>query len=94
MIEKAITISLIITAIHISMFDGMIFNFIRVWLEKVLPEWMQKPLFSCIICMGGVWTLILYAILYQHIEINTIFVGLQVIGLNTLISILISKLYD
>lgn len=92
--EKVLTISLIITAIHISMFDGMIFNFISLWLENRLPEWIQKPLFSCIICMGGVWTLILYPILYQHIEINTIFVALQVIGLNTLISILISKMYD
>lgn len=92
--DKVITISLIITAIHVTMLQGMVFSFVRDFLEKKFPEWLQKPLFSCIICMGGVWTLILYPILYQCIEINTIFVMLQVIGLNTIISILISKLYD
>ena len=92
--DKVITISLIITAIHVSMLDGMIFGKFRNLLEKYVPEWFQKPLFSCIICMGGLWTLIFYQILYHCIEINTIFVALQVIGLNAIISILISKLYE
>lgn len=92
--DKIITISLIITAIHVSMLHGMIFDFVREWLETKLPEWLQKPLFSCIICMGGVWTLILFPILYGFIDFRIIFVVLQVIGLNTIISILISKLYD
>ncbi len=92
--DKIITISLIITAIHVSMLHGMIFYFVREWLELKLPEWLQKPLFSCIICMGGCWTVILFPLLYGYIDFRIIFVALQVIGLNTIISILISKLYD
>ena len=92
--DKVLTISLIITAIYASLKDGMIFFNIRLWLEKTFPNWLHKPIFECLICMGGIWTLILYPILYQCIEINTIFVMLQVIGLNVIITNLISKMYD
>jgi hypothetical protein len=103
--DKVITISLIITAIHVSTLPGMIFQKVPKMYDKFLLKQdtksllnylflLRKPLYECLICMGGLWTLILYPILYQCIEINTIFVALQVIGLNAIISILISKLYD
>ena len=55
---KALEISLIITAIHVSMWDSMIFRKIAIYLQR-LPRWTHKPLFECLICMGGCYTLIL-----------------------------------
>jgi len=99
--ERAITISLIITAIHVSMWEGMIFSFVRVWLSNIIDDILtpnaalkvKKPLFECLICMGGIWTLILCPIIYQW-ELNIIITMLEVIGINTIISGLINRLYD
>lgn len=99
--ERALTISLIITAIHISMWEGMIFSFVRVWLSNIIDRlfidktafMVKKPLFDCLICMGGVWTLMIYPILYR-LELNLTITMLEVIGLNTIISGLINRLYD
>ena len=90
--EKALTISLIITAIHVSMLNGMIFNKLSLYLQK-LPDWTHKPLFECLICMGGVYTLLIYPILYGF-EFNLLTTMLQVIGINTIISAVISKMYE
>jgi len=90
MLEKALEISLIITAIHVSMLDGMIFDWFRIWisnqLEKCRLEWFKKPLFDCLICMGGIWTVIL-----NGFNIPTILI---VIGINTIITSIITHIYD
>lgn len=89
---KALEISLIITAIHVSMWDSMIFGKIRLYLQR-LPQWTHKPLFECLICMGGIYTLILYPLMYGF-SFNIILTMLQVIGINTIIVALISKMYE
>ena len=91
--EKALTISLIITAIHVSLLPEMIFSFIRYQLEK-LPLYLHNPLYNCLICMGGIYTLILYPILYHSFDFNTFITMLMVIGINTIISALIQRLND
>ena len=90
--EKALTISLIITAIHVSMWDSMIFAKLSLYLQR-LPRWTHKPLFECLICMGGIYTVLLYPILYGF-DWNLITTMLQVIGINTIIVALISKMYE
>lgn len=90
--EKALNIALIITAIHVSMWDSMIFAKIRLYLQR-LPNWTHKPLFECLICMGGVYTLILYPLMYGF-DYQIITTMLQVIGINTIIVALISKMYE
>ena len=90
--EKTLTISLIITAIHVSMWDSMIFAKIRLYLQR-LPSWTHKPLFECLICMGGVYTLLIYPILYGF-EFNLLTTMLMVIGINTIIVALIYKMYE
>jgi hypothetical protein len=89
-----------ITAIHVSMWQGMIFGWLRIcvsnWIDKLFGErgiWIKKPLFECLICMGGVYTLLLYPILYGF-DIEIIKTILLVIGINTLIVGLISRLYE
>ena len=89
---KALEISLIITAIHVSMWDSMIFGKIRLYLQR-LPHWTHKPLFECLICMGGCYTLILYPLMYGF-DFNIIITMLQVIGINTIIVAVISKMYE
>jgi len=43
--------------LKIAMYEGMIFHKPTKWLGKKLPEWTTKPLFSCIYCMGGFYSL-------------------------------------
>jgi len=88
MILKAVEISLIITAIHISMWDGMIFFKIRLFLSNLIDkcklEVLKNPLFDCLTCMGGVWTLILFPMLFR-MSLDILPIMLMVITLNTLI---------
>lgn len=91
-IVKALEISLIITAIHVSMWRGMLFSklgkSLRVITEKLFGAngyYVRKPLSECLICMGGIWTLILYPILFGF-EFRMFEVMLVVIGINSIIS--------
>ncbi len=94
MIEKAITISLIITAIHEVTKDGMLLERLRVFaaniLDKARVPILKKPLFECLICMGGIWTLAIYPALYG-LDWEIIPTMAAVIGLNTLIAYLTER---
>lgn len=98
---NALEISLIITAIHVSMWEGMIFSGIRVKTSNLIDRFfpsktahmLKKPLFDCLICMGGIWSLIIYPMLFGF-DINILKTMLEVIGINTIISGLISRLYE
>lgn len=96
-IEKVITISLIIVAIHVSLMDGMIFEKLRHALDEVFGDskipFMVKPLYECVICMGGIWSAILYPILYGW-SWDLIPTMLCVIGLNALLSPIIHKIHE
>lgn len=97
MIERIATLSLIITAIHVTTWDGMIFHRIALLLGDRLESWhfavLRKPLWECLICMGGIYTLVLYPLLYgwAWAIIPTM---LGVIGLNTIISALICHMHE
>lgn len=57
LIERAIVVSLLIVATHISMEEGMILNRFRAFLAKLVPEcsiW-SKPLYNCVGCMASIW---------------------------------------
>lgn len=86
---KPIEISFIIVAIWAVMLDGMILFSLRRYLSNKLDntrlEWLKMPLFDCLICMGGIYTLILYPILYGF-DIDIIKTMLIVIGINTLLT--------
>lgn len=98
---KALEISLIITAIYVSMWDGMIFSSVKVWvsnlIDKLLPAkaafMFKKPLFNCLICMGGIYSLIIYPILFGF-DINILKTMLEVIGINAIIAGVIALLYE
>lgn len=97
MITQIIVISLIITSIHVCTLDGMILAKPTQWLGDMLDRWnlsiLRKPLFECLICMGGIYTIALYPIIFGwDWAIAPVMFG--VIGLNAIISSLIVKLYE
>ena len=99
MLEQIIIIALIITAVHVSMFDGMIFGGFRQMLDALFDKpalrrvsWLKKPLYDCNVCMGGVWTLIIYPPLYGiHWHIIPVLLG--VIGANVIFAAIIKYIY-
>ena len=96
MIEQIIVISLMITAIHVSMMNGMVFEKLKDMLSSALDKmrlgWLKKPLYDCNICMGGIWTLVIYPLTWG-ISWQIIPVMLGVIGVNVLIAAFIKYLF-
>lgn len=52
MIQLMFIVSFVVLFIHIIFWRGMIFENIGEYLRKALPEFIQKPLFECPICMA------------------------------------------
>jgi hypothetical protein len=67
MLEKAITISLQITAIYVLFQQGSLLGGVRIWVanfldkhfDKIKSIYIQKPIWDCLCCMSSVWTIIL-----------------------------------
>lgn len=98
MITRIVILSLIITAIHVSTWEGMILHRPAEWLGGLLDLFLcfsvlRKPLFECLICMGGVWTLVLDPILFGW-SWWVLVDMLAVIGMNTIISAVICRLRE
>lgn len=94
MIERVIILSLMITAIHVTMCEGMLLNPLRVMignvLDKIKLSVLKKPIYECLICMGGIYTIVLYPIIWGF-SWNVLPVMLCVIGLNSIVSRLIEE---
>lgn|GEM_PF-2315647 len=97
MLEQIVIISLIITAIYISMSDGMLLHSVRRFICQVCDylhcPTLRKPLCECVVCMGGIYTLAIYPLLYG-ISWQVLPVMLGVIGLNTIISTQLCKIIE
>ena len=88
MITRIIVISLICTAFHVCAWEGMLLHKPAEWvgglLDRIHLSKLRKPLYECLICMGGIYTLAIDPILFGWSW--WVFVDmLCVIGLNTLI---------
>lgn len=88
--------SLAITGIHVVfMQDKLMGLLIGNYLRKHVAEWLLKPLFNCLVCMGGLWTVVVRLVMYKHFDIKVnILCILCVIGLNALILQVINKMYE
>ena len=95
MLTRIIILSLIITAVHVTTWEGMIFHRPAEWIGEWLDRWhmsvLRKPLWECNICMGGIWTLVLDPVLFGW-SWWVLVDMLCVIGLNTLIASALSRL--
>jgi hypothetical protein len=67
MLERAIIISLQITAIYVLFQQGSLFGGMRIWIANLLDKhfdkiksiYIQKPLWDCLCCMSSFWTIVL-----------------------------------
>lgn len=89
MIVKALEISLIITAIYMSMRDGMIFGNVRLWLDIWFGKaekgrFVSKPIYNCLICMGFWWGLAIYFVIWGF-DVMMFPTAFVVVGINTII---------
>lgn len=66
MIEKSLIIALLVLSIHYTMQDEQIFERLGKLFERVLPEAIHKPVFSCPICMVPWYGSILYWVIPWH----------------------------
>jgi len=87
MIQQAATISLTIVALHVCTWDGMILHrpaeALGQLLDRIHLGVLRKPAYECVMCMGGIYTLIAYPLLFgwSWLILPTM---LCVIGLNSL----------
>lgn len=90
MLETIIIISLICVAINIATWKSMILHEPAKYIENIITKivgeklcyWILEPLYKCPICMGSLWTIIIW--LHEDCSFRLIPVLLGVVGLNTL----------
>lgn len=89
MITRIVIISLICTALHVCAWEGMLLHRPAEWIGGLLDRWhlskLRKPLYECLICMGGIYTLTIDPILFGW-SWWVLADMLCVIGLNTLVT--------
>ncbi len=97
MLTRIVILSLIITAVHVTTWDGMIFHrpalLLGDFLDRLHLTILRKPLFECLICMGGIYTIILYPLLFGW-SWEILPTLLDVVGLNALISAFICHMHE
>lgn len=84
MLEQSIFIALSVLAIWATMWNGMIFGFIREYGDQRLPEYIQKPLYDCPICGTPYYGTLIYLFKYGVTE-NMVWVILMAMGWNVLV---------
>lgn len=86
MIEKLCLISFWVFGFCCTFWEGMIFEKVGNWLEDKLPEWLQKPLYSCFICACFWWGTALYIVFWRNSFQEWFLVVIGAMGLNALLS--------
>ena len=98
MLTRIIILSLIITAVHVTTWEGMIFHRPALLLGDLLDRLhltvLRKPLFECLICMGGIYTIVLDPLVFGLFSWHIIADMLCVIGMNTIISAVICRINE
>lgn len=98
MLTRIVILSLIITALHACCWDGMILHKPAEWfgglLDKAHLSVLRKPLFECLICMGGIYTLVLDPLLFDIVWWWVLPDMLAVIGLNTITTAVICRINE
>lgn len=67
MLQQALTISFCTIAIYVSCFEGHIFGKLKAAIAtemdyvfgKAVSKYVQKPIWSCLPCMGSIWTMVI-----------------------------------
>jgi hypothetical protein len=84
MSEKIIITALIVFAVWATMWEGGIFGIVRTWFAN-LREDLQKPLFSCAICMTPWYGSVVYWVIWGSSVKEWAIVVVAAMGLNAVI---------
>lgn len=84
MIEKIIITSLLVMAIWSTMWEGMIFAFVRKWGEVHLGK-LREPVYDCPICMTFWYGSAIYYLLWRNSWIEWVVVVVAAMGLNAVL---------
>ena len=83
--EFVLLTSLFCVSVHVMILrDGMILNWLLPYLDRI-PYFLQKPLFRCLNCMGGIYTLFHAVIAGEGFKMSLLIYMGAVIGLNELV---------
>lgn len=85
MIEKIVIISFIVMAIWATMWEGAIFEFVRIWGDKHLGEKPRKPIYDCPICMTPWYGSIVYWIMWGNGVKEWLIVIIAAMGMNAIL---------
>lgn len=98
MIEHVLIVSLFTIGYCCTFWEGMIFEKIGDSMEMYIPEWINKPLWSCFICACMWWGTWVWAMLWYnnaalwYINLNNwFFTVVPAMGLNAVIARIIEK---
>lgn len=83
MIEKIFIISFLTMFIWATMLEGNIFGFVRTKWFKNLPEYWQKPIFDCPICLCPYYGTALYWLIFGYSWQEWLIVIFCAAGVNT-----------
>lgn len=88
--------SLAITAIYISMYPDMIFGRLGYLFDSLLlPDSITKPLYKCLTCMGGIWSVIIWFLSGREwVFYDVTITMLMTITINKFICIILDKTTD
>lgn len=83
MIEKIFLQTFIVFAVWASMWEGMIFGFVRDKLST-LPEKLKMPLYDCPICQNSIYGSLFYWLYYGNSFQEYIVVLIGAVGLSAI----------
>jgi hypothetical protein len=93
MIEKITITAILVIFIYASMEKKMIFSFIRKLLDS-LPEYIQKPIFDCYICMCPWWGGLLYWLIWHNSWHECLITIAGAGGFNTIVFLLSVRQFE
>lgn len=85
MLERIIITSLLVFAIWATMWEEAIFEFVRKWGDKNLPEKLRKPIYDCPVCMAPWYGSAIYWLLWGSGWVEWAVVVIGAMGLNAVI---------
>lgn len=91
MLAQIVVISLIVLAVYATMIKGNIFSFIRRLGDRYAPEWVQKIVYDCYICMCAYYGSIAYYLLFRNSIKDWIVTIICAMGLNTFVYFVSNK---
>lgn len=78
--------SLCIIFLHLCFQEGMILAGVRRFIARyiLVVPWMRKPVYDCLVCMAGMWTVILWFLDGNTISTDLLWCIAKVGGMNAI----------